>query len=119
MKYMRLAIVAVLAFLTIGCSQRTTSTSEYQYAVSKHSQEKDLLEKEIAKISKNNTFPSLVESLKESMENLDSFQLVRADHEIRERYTHKPSGIPLAIDNFNPNHFPFLFYAKSSTMSVT
>ena len=93
MKYMRLAFVAILMAFTLGCSQRTTPTAEYKYEVIKHSDEKDLLEKEIAKISENDTFPTLVEPLKKSMDNPDSFQLVQASYEVREKYTHKPSEL--------------------------
>ena len=93
MKYMRLAVVVVMMVFTLGCLAKPTPTSEYKYEVIKHSQEKGLLQKEIEKISVNKTFPTLVELLKKSIDNPDSFKLVRADYEIREKYIHKPSEL--------------------------
>ena len=69
MKYIVLMLFAIVMVFTLSCSQRTTSTAEHKYEVIKHNQEKDLLQKEIEKISVNKTFPTLVESLKKSMDN--------------------------------------------------
>lgn len=93
MRYMKVSVVILLMALMLGCSQQPTQTTgNFEYKVIKHSEEKDVLAREIAKISENNTFPSLVETLKESLAKPDSFKLVRVDYGIRENYTKRPAS---------------------------
>ena len=89
--YTFVSLVIVLS-VWVGCVQRPIPTSNpTKYQVIRHDEEKELLRKEIAKISENDTFPTLVESIQKSVNAPNRIEFFKADSEIREKYTHKPS----------------------------
>ena len=75
-----------------GCaSSQLQSSGLGARAITKSTSDIDLLNKHIAEISKKNTFPIIVEPLRESMHNPDRFEFIKAEYSLQERKHKRPS----------------------------
>ena len=63
------------------------------------------LRKHLDQISKNNTFPHIVGTLKRSAYNPDRFELVRAETSLHQKRTRNPSGIHITYYYLIRIHF--------------
>lgn len=104
MKLFAFSLLLILSFLfAMGCASRPDALNEN--VIIKHDADIKILREHVASISKENTFPFIVEPLRQSMHNPDRFEFIRAESLLREKSSKRSSGVHITYYYLIRIHF--------------